>query len=126
MEFDKEEARKDDWVLHDGVANRQVKPFAGMAETIGNKVLVFISPRQGNREKQFLGSDFTRIVMSPFDEEELLQIRSQVYSDQVNQATVLKRFERIGGIPRYIFEKPDDIPAIITRVNVLSCTKTQW
>lgn len=115
-------ARNGDWILHDGRANDRIKPFASKAtnQRSQNKVLIFISPRKGNRDKENVGSYAERRVLSPFDEEEMLDIRAQVYDNQVDERTALARFEKIGGIPRLLFEIPLQIPGVLNKVQILS------
>jgi hypothetical protein len=108
-------AKKGDWILHDGAAISRITNIANRAhdEDREQKLLLFISPRKSNRASEFIPHTLTRKIMSPCDEEEILDIWKTVYCESVSKKEVLDHFFDIGGVPRYVFELPEDIPGIL-------------
>ena len=109
----KTEIRSHDWVLIDGAASKETDTIAGMGD-YELKMVFFISPRKRNRYSNFVPERLTRKVLSPWHLEELLRLREYVYPE-VSLDTVETRYDKIGGVPRTVFEgKDEDVQEILS------------
>lgn len=104
--------QRGDWILVDGKASREADTLADSPLRLKNnlKFIIFISPGGENLEDLKGRKEVSKKIMSPFTLEELLSMRRLVHSEVRDPDVIRQRYYSIGGVPRYIFDTPEDIP----------------
>eukprot|EP01138_Halocafeteria_seosinensis_P003394 gb/GECG01003470.1/.p1 GENE.gb/GECG01003470.1/~~gb/GECG01003470.1/.p1 ORF type:complete len:322 (+),score=46.59 gb/GECG01003470.1/:1-966(+) len=103
-----------DWFLYDGGARDDIRTIAHSADYRKVKLVLFMSPRKSNRDSCFVPKGLNRKIMSPYTLKELAKLHLMVYAEQgLTAHSVEERYRRIGGVPRYIFEEPQLIDAMV-------------